>query len=45
MKGSALRKAVRVGPDGSTLVRPSELKPSRAKAPLGRPKPDNAAPS
>ena len=45
VKGSALRKAVRVGPDGSTLVRPSELKPSRAKAPLGRPKPDNAAPS
>ena len=45
VKGSALRKAVRVGPDGSTLVRPSELKPSRAKAPLGRPKPGNADPS
>ena len=45
VKGSALRKAVRVGPDGSTWVRPSALKPSRAKAPLGRPKPDNAAPS
>lgn len=45
VKGSALRKAVRVGPDGSTLVRPSDLKKSRAKAPLGRPKPDNASPS
>ncbi len=44
-KGSALKKAVRVGPDGSTLVRPSDLKPSRARAPLGRAKPDNAAPS
>ena len=45
VKGSALHKAVRVGPDGSTWVRPSDLKPSKAKAPLGRPKPDNAAPS
>ena len=45
VKGSALHKAVRVRPDGSTLVRPSALKPSRAKAPLGRPKPYNAAPS
>jgi lipoprotein-anchoring transpeptidase ErfK/SrfK len=45
VKGSALHKAVRVGPDGSTLVRPSELKKSKAKAPLGRPKPENAAPS
>jgi lipoprotein-anchoring transpeptidase ErfK/SrfK len=45
VKGSALHKAVRVGPDGSTLVRPSELKKSKAKAPLGRPKPDNASPS
>jgi lipoprotein-anchoring transpeptidase ErfK/SrfK len=44
VKGSALHKAVRVGPDGSTLVRPSELKKSKAKAPLGRPKPDNASP-
>jgi len=45
LKGSALRKAVRVGPDGSTLVRPSDLKPSRARAPLGRPRPANADPS
>jgi lipoprotein-anchoring transpeptidase ErfK/SrfK len=44
-KGSALKKAVRVGPDGSSLVRPSDLKPSRARAPLGRPKPGNADPS
>lgn len=44
-KGSALRRAVRVGPDGSILVRPSDLKPSKAKAPLGRAKPGNAAPS
>ncbi len=42
LKGSALHKAVRVGPDGSTRVSPSDLKPSNAKAPLGRPKPDNA---
>ena len=45
VKGSALHKAMRVGPDGSTLVRPSALKKSKAKAPLGRPKPDNAAAS
>jgi lipoprotein-anchoring transpeptidase ErfK/SrfK len=45
VRGSALHKAVRVGPDGSTLVRPSELKKSKAKAPLGRPRPGNAAPS
>ena len=45
VKGSALHMAVRVRPDGSTLVRPSALKKSKAKAPLGRPKPDNAAAS
>ena len=45
VKGSALHKAMRVGPDGSTWVRPSVLKKSNAKAPLGRPKPDNAASS
>ncbi len=45
VKGSALHTAVRVRPDGSTLVRPSALKKSKAKAPLGRPKPDNAAAS
>jgi lipoprotein-anchoring transpeptidase ErfK/SrfK len=42
VKGSALHKAMRVGPDGSTWVRPSALRKSHAKAPLGRPKPDNA---
>ena len=45
VKGSALHKAVRVGPDGSTWVRPKAVKKSHAKAPLMRPKPDNAAPS
>ncbi len=45
VKGSALHKAVRVRPDGSTWVPPSALRPLRAKAPLGRPKPYNAAPS
>jgi len=44
LKGSALHKAVRAGPDGSTWVRPGALKKASAKAPLGRPKPDNAAP-
>lgn len=43
--GSALHKAVRVGPDGSTWVTPSSLKPAKAKAPLGRPRPDNSAAS
>jgi hypothetical protein len=43
--GSALHEAVRVGPDGSTWVRPGALKPSKAKAPLSRPKPHNASPS
>jgi hypothetical protein len=45
VKGGALHKAVRVGPDGSTLVRPSALSHSKARAPLGRPKADNAAAS
>ena len=44
-KGSALKKAVRVGPDGSTTVRPSDLRPSKARAPLDRAKPGNADPS
>ena len=44
VKGSAMHKAMRVGPDGSTWVRPSDLKKSHAKAPLGRPKPENARP-
>ncbi len=42
LKGSALHKAVRTGPQGSTLVDPSTLRPSRAKPPLSRPKPGNS---
>jgi len=45
LKGSALHKAVRTGPHGSTLVDPSTLRPSKAKSPLGGPKPGNAAAS
>jgi lipoprotein-anchoring transpeptidase ErfK/SrfK len=40
--GSALHKAVRVGPDGSEAVSPSQLNKSHARAPVGRPKPGNA---
>ena len=42
LRGSALHKAVRVGPDGSTLVDPASLSPSKAKPPLNGPKPGNA---
>jgi lipoprotein-anchoring transpeptidase ErfK/SrfK len=42
-QGSALHKAVRVGPDGSTLVKPSKIRPSHAKAPVAKPKPDNSS--
>jgi lipoprotein-anchoring transpeptidase ErfK/SrfK len=45
LKGSALHMAVRTGPQGSTLVDPSTLRPSRAKSPLGGPKPGNSAAS
>jgi lipoprotein-anchoring transpeptidase ErfK/SrfK len=45
LHGSALRKAVRVGPSGSTFVRPASLRPSRTKSPLGAPQPGNANPS
>ncbi len=45
LKGSALHKAVRAGPQGSTLVDPSTLRPSKAKSPLGGPKPGNSAAS
>jgi lipoprotein-anchoring transpeptidase ErfK/SrfK len=44
-QGSATKMAVRVNQDGSTFVEPSRIKPSHAKAPLGRPKRDNAAAS
>jgi len=43
--GSALHKAVRAGPTGSVLVRPSSLRPSKARSPLGAPQPGNANPS
>jgi lipoprotein-anchoring transpeptidase ErfK/SrfK len=43
LKGSALHKAVRAGPQGSTLVDPSTLRPSKAKSPLSGPKPGNSA--
>jgi len=45
LHGSALHKAVKVGPDGSTFVAPSSLHRSKAKAPVGRPQKGNAAAS
>jgi lipoprotein-anchoring transpeptidase ErfK/SrfK len=44
-RGSALHKAVRAGPNGSTLVNPASLRTSRAKPPLSAPQPGNAAPA
>ena len=41
LRGSALHKAVKVGPDGSTFVKPSSLKRSKAKAPVEKPKKGN----
>ncbi len=45
VQGSALHMAVKAGPAGSTLVSPSSLPAATAAAPLGRPRPDNAAAS
>ena len=45
LRGSALHEAVRVGPNRSTFVKPASLRPSRAKPPLGAPRPRNAAPA
>ena len=45
LRGSALHEAVRAGPNGSTFVDPASLRPSRAKPPLGAPRPRNAAPT
>ena len=45
LRGSALHEAVRAGPNGSTFVDPASLRPSRAKPPLGAPRPRNAAPA
>ena len=42
LHGSALHKAVKVGPKGSTFVAPSSLPKSKAKAPVGKPKIGNA---
>jgi lipoprotein-anchoring transpeptidase ErfK/SrfK len=42
LRGSALHKAVRVGPKGSSFVKPSSLPKSKAKAPVGKPKIGNA---
>jgi lipoprotein-anchoring transpeptidase ErfK/SrfK len=44
-RGSALHKAVRVGPHGSRLVNPGHLRRSRARPPLYAPWPGNAAPA
>ena len=43
--GSALHKAVRAGPRGSSLVNPARLRRSRAKSPLYAPRPNNADPA
>ena len=42
LRGSALHKAVKFGPDGSTFVKPSTLHRSKAKAPIEKPKKGNA---
>ena len=44
-RGSALHKAVRVGPKGSTFVSPASLRPLKAKPPLSAPQPRNAKPA
>jgi lipoprotein-anchoring transpeptidase ErfK/SrfK len=43
--GSALHLAVRVGSNGSTVVDPATMRPSKAQAPLSRPRTGNSAPS
>jgi lipoprotein-anchoring transpeptidase ErfK/SrfK len=43
LKGSALHKAVKAGPGGSTFVNPSTLPPDTAKAPLRTSPANNAA--
>jgi hypothetical protein len=42
LRGSALHKAVKVGPKGSSFVKPSSLHGSKAKAPIDKPKIGNA---
>jgi lipoprotein-anchoring transpeptidase ErfK/SrfK len=43
--GSATHQAVRAGPDGSSFVAPSTLRPSHAKSPLKTSHPGNANPT
>jgi lipoprotein-anchoring transpeptidase ErfK/SrfK len=45
LEGSASHMAVRAGPKGSSFVRPSALRPSRSKSPLGTSHPGNAQPA
>jgi lipoprotein-anchoring transpeptidase ErfK/SrfK len=42
LRGSATHRAVKAGPSGSSLAGPATLPPTRAKAPLHRPRPHNA---
>jgi hypothetical protein len=42
LHGSALHKAVKVGPKGSRFVAPSEAPSAKAKAPVGKPRKGNA---
>jgi hypothetical protein len=45
LEGSAMHRAVRAGPNGSTFVERSALRPSHAKPPLGTSRPGNADPT
>ena len=42
LRGSALHKAVKLGPKGSTFVKPSSLPKSKARAPVGKPRIGNS---
>ena len=44
LDGSATHQAVRAGPDGSSFLAPSTLRPSHAKSPLTTSRPGNANP-
>jgi lipoprotein-anchoring transpeptidase ErfK/SrfK len=45
LEGSAMHRAVRAGPNGSSFVERSGLRPSHAKPPIGTPRPGNADPT
>ena len=45
LDGSATHEAVRAGPDGSSFVAPSTLRPSHAKSPIKTAHPGNANPT